>query len=112
MHDDWSVRAWSVATGEQLFRRDLLYPQSPAFTPDGHGLFFRGRQRNKDGTAGKELAVVVDIPSGGERPTPAWATDVGRAVYSPGGAWLATAHADGTIRIRASRSGPEILQVR
>jgi RNA polymerase sigma factor (sigma-70 family) len=102
-HDDYTVRVWRVATGEELYQRTEHYPDSPVFTADGRGVAFLAR--------GNVVKVVVaDFISGVERPSPKW-SGVATLAPSPCGAWLATAHADGTIRIRAGDSGNEVLRL-
>jgi RNA polymerase sigma factor (sigma-70 family) len=110
-----SVRVRSVASGQEVFRRDqTAYPSgfsSPVFTPDDRGL------------AGVDHGAirVLDFASQ-QRRGPEWANlhaviaSPDRAVLtmaaSPGGAWLATSHQDGTVRLRDHLSGREVLTLR
>jgi RNA polymerase sigma factor (sigma-70 family) len=98
-HQDWSVRVWNVSSGEEVFRHTTLYPNRPVFTSDGRGVAFLA--------SGKVL--VYDFKSGKERPSPGWC-DVATMAPSPGGSWLATAHQDGSIRIRVAQTGEEALR--
>jgi WD40 repeat protein len=95
--EDWTVRVWNVATGEEVFKSKHLYPGRPIFTADGRGVMFIGQSK----------VHVFDFLSGQARSDPGW-TDVQTLAPSPGGMWLATAHADGTIRVRAAGSGQEV----
>jgi WD40 repeat protein len=100
--EDDTVRVWQVATGEELFRHTILYPNCPLVTPDGRGVAFLGGP-------GGGSAQVFDFRSKRKRPGPGW-EDVQTMAASSGGAWLATAHTDGSIRVRAAPSGQEVLR--
>jgi RNA polymerase sigma factor (sigma-70 family) len=97
--EDWTIRVWNITTGEEVFQSKQLSPGTPIFTADGRGVMFLGQAE----------VHVFDFLSGQARPDPGW-TDVQTLAPSPGAMWLATAHADGTIRIRAAGTGQEVLR--
>lgn len=99
-HEDWSMRVWSVATGRQLAHVKLLYPGNPEFTPDGRGVACLGDENANN-------FRIFDIADGSPRDGAAWGR-VQRFAYSPGRAWMATAHGDGAITVRDGVSGREI----
>jgi RNA polymerase sigma factor (sigma-70 family) len=103
-HEDWTMRVWQIATGEELYCHTGLHPDKPLFTPDGRGVAVStGKMSNEQ----ERTWVVCDFITGKERPRLGW-NDVQAQTLSPGGMWLATAHADGSVRIRDAWTGKEI----
>jgi WD40 repeat protein len=99
LHDDFSVRVWDVVRGEEMQRFENLYPQQPAFHPDGRMVAFLSQGR----------MICRDALTGRERPS-AKETDITAFAFSPDGNWLATAHGHGTIRIREQPTRKEVLR--
>jgi RNA polymerase sigma factor (sigma-70 family) len=101
-HEDWTVRLWDVASGRELHRFGLLYPQTPSFTPDSRSLYCLGQAEGQarlhgwDALTGRERAGVPE-------------TDVTAYAFSPDGQWLATAHRGGVIRVREPAAGRDVV---
>src|SRR5262249_30051533 len=99
-HEDWTVRLWNVASGQELHRFEQVHGGAPAFRPDGRVLAYldhdERRMRCRDVLTGRERSAPKD------KDIPAYA-------FSPEGQWLATGHAAGSIRIREQATGQEIL---